>query len=83
MPHNFWTLLTAKTRRLGYAPRRTDGLVRFVVTCMALMFAAMDIVAVPGLALWELTDSPGNTAAEPFDVTVLPAAYSIHRQPPA
>ena len=83
MPHNFCTRLTAKIRRLGYSPHTAEVLVQFLIRCMTLVDAVMDVLNVPETALWECIEGSANPAAEPFDVTVLPAAYSIHRQPPA
>jgi len=83
MPHEFCTRLTAKIRRLGYARHEAERLAGFLVSGMTLVCAVMEVLNVPGRALWEFTRGWDNPATEPFDVTVLPAAYSIQRQPPA
>jgi hypothetical protein len=79
MPHEQLTLLTAKIRKLGYPPHEAERLAGFLVMSMALVCAFMDELAVPRPAVWEWTRQLDTCAAEPFDVTVLPAAYSIHR----
>jgi hypothetical protein len=83
MHHEFCTRLPAKIRRLGYAPHEAERLTGFLVSSMTLVCAVTEVLNVPGRALWELTRVMDNPAGEPFDVTVLPAAYSIHRQLPA
>lgn len=82
MPHEFCTRLTAKIRWLGYAPHEAERLAGFLISSMTLVCAVMEVLKVPNRALWELADGSGNPAAEPFDMIVLPAAYSIQRQPP-
>jgi hypothetical protein len=79
MPHEQLTLLTAKIRHLGYSRHEAERLVRFLVVSMMLVCACMDELAVPRPAVWEWIDRLDTGAAEPFDVTVLPAAYRIQR----
>jgi hypothetical protein len=79
MPHERFTLLTAKIRKLGYAPHEAERLAGFLVMSMALVCAFMDELAVPRPAAWEWNGHLDTFAAEPFNVTVLPAAYSIQR----
>ena len=79
MPHEFCTRLTAKIRRLGYAPHEAERLAAFLIASMMLVCAVMGVLRVPWLAAWELIDRPDTRAAEPFDVTVLPAASGIQR----
>ena len=79
MPHERLTLLTAKIRHLGYSRHEAERLVAFLVVSMTLVCAAMGALNVPGQALWEWIEGSDPCAAEPFDVTVLPAAYSIQR----
>jgi hypothetical protein len=79
MPHEFCIRLTAKIRHLGYSRRYAERFVGFLVVSMALVCACMDVLAVPGPALWEWIGNRDTCAAEPFDVTVHPAAYGIHR----
>jgi hypothetical protein len=81
MQHEFCTRLTAKIRRLGYARHEAERLAGFLVSSMTLVCAVMEVLSVPGLAVWEWIDRLAVCAAEPFDVTVLPAACSIQRQP--
>ena len=71
--------LTARIRRLGYPLKQARHFVRFLVVCMMLVCAFMDMLNVPGQALWEWIEGSDTCAADPFDVMVLPAAYSIHR----
>jgi hypothetical protein len=71
--------LTARIRHLGYSLKQARHFVRFLVVCMMLVCAFMDMLQVPGEALWEGIEGSDSCAADPFDVTVLPAAYSIHR----
>jgi hypothetical protein len=79
MPHDQLTLLTAKIRHLGYSRHEAERLVSFLVVSMALVFSFMDELAVPRPAVWELTGCLDTSAAEPFDVTITPAAYGIQR----
>ena len=79
MPHEFCTRLTAKIRRFGYAPHEAERLAAFLIAGMMLVCAVMGVLRVPGLAGWEWIDRLDICAAEPFDVTVLPAAYGIQR----
>jgi len=79
MPHEFCIRLTAKIRRLGYSRHEAERLVGFLVSSMTLVCAVMGVLKVPGLAVWEWIDRLDSCAAEPFDVTVLPAAYGIQR----
>jgi len=79
MPHERLTLLTAKIRHLGYSRHEAERLCGFLVVSMALVGAFMDELAVPRPAVWEWTGRPDTGAAEPFDITFLPAAYSIQR----
>ena len=79
MPREFCIRLTAKIRRLGYAPHEAEHLTAFLITRMVLVGAVMGVLRVPGLAVWEWIDRLDTSAAEPFDVTVLPAAYGIQR----
>jgi hypothetical protein len=79
MPHEFCTRLTAKIRRLGYAPHEAERLATFLITSIMLVCAVMGVLRVPGLAGWEWIARPDTGAAEPFDVMALPAAYGIQR----
>jgi len=79
MPHERFPVLTAKIRKLGYPPHEAKRLAAFLVVSMALVCAFMDELAVPGPAEWDWTGRLDTCAAEPYDVTVTPAAYSIHR----
>lgn len=82
MTHEFCTLLTAKIRRLGYAPHYARCLLMFLVRCMSLVCAVMELLLVPERALWESGRPNKNPAAESRK-PVFPAAYGIQRLPPA
>lgn len=81
MPHEFCTRLTAKIRKFGYTPHRADCILWFLVRSMTLVCAIMDVLSVPERALWESGRRSKSPAAAPL--FVLPAAYGIHRLPPA
>jgi hypothetical protein len=72
MPHEFCTRLTAKISWFGYAPHEAERLAGFLVSSMTLVCAVMEVLNVPGWALWEQADGYDNPAVEPFDVTILP-----------
>ncbi len=80
MPHEFCTRLAAKIRKLGYAPHRADCILMFLVRSMTVVCAVMDVLNVPGRALWEPGRRSKSPAAAPL--FVLPAAFGIHRLPP-
>jgi len=81
MPHEFCTRLRAKIWQLGYARHTTEILLMFLVRCMTVVCALMDVLNVPERALWESRRRSGRCAAAPL--FILPAASGIHRQPPA
>ena len=82
MLHEFCTRLTAKIRHLGYAPHTADVLLLFLIRCMTLICAVMDVLDVPKRALWEMSGRMKNRAAGPFAHTLNPAAsLPQHRLP--
>jgi hypothetical protein len=83
MLHEFCTLLTAEIRHLGYVSHRADVLLLFLVRCLTLIFAVMEVLDVPEPALWESVSRSKNTAAGPFAHTIPPAASPPHHRLPA
>ncbi len=85
MRHEFCTRLTAMIRHLGYAPHRADCLVMFLVRCMTLVCAVMEVLVVPEDALWETCGRTKNrmTAAGPFAHIISPAASPSRQRQPA
>jgi hypothetical protein len=83
MLHEFCTRLTAKIRRLGYAPHTADVLLMFVIRCMTLVCAVMEVLDVPQPALWESVSRMKNRAAGPFTHTLNPAAPLLQHPLPA
>lgn len=85
MPHEFCTRLTAMIRHLGYAPHIADCLALFLIRCMTLVCAVMDVLDVPEEALWETCGRTKNRniAAGAFAHTLPPAALQLQRPPTA
>lgn len=83
MLHEFCTWLTAKIRWLGYEPHRADVLLLFLIRCMTLVCAVMEVLNVPQPALWESVSRLKNPAAEPVAEKIAPAAYCIQHRLPA
>jgi hypothetical protein len=79
MPHELCSMLTVKILRPRYSANGAKRLVGFFIVSIALAYAFMDVLATPGRASWEWIEKPDPCAAKPFDTTVLPAAYRIHR----
>ena len=83
MLHEFCTRLTAMIRHLGYAPHTADVLLLFLVRCVTLICAVMEVLDVPQPALWESVSRSKNTAAGPFAHTIPPAAPLLYHRLPA
>jgi hypothetical protein len=47
MLHEFCTRLAAEIRHLGYVSHRADVLLLFLVRCLTLIFAVMEVLEVP------------------------------------
>lgn len=80
MAHEFCTRLSAKIRRLGYAPSRANVILMFLIRCMALVCAVMGVLFVPGRAAWESSGQQKDPAPESSD-PIVPAASGEHRTP--
>lgn len=83
MLHEFCTRLAAEIRHLGYVSHRADVLLLFLVRCLTLIFAVMEVLEVPEPALWESVSRSKNTAAGPFAHTIPPAASLLYHRLPA
>ncbi len=83
MLYEYCTQLTAMIRHLGYAPHTADVLLLFLVRCVTLIFAVMEVLNVPQPALWEPVSRSKSTAAGSFAHTTFPAAPLLHHRLPA
>lgn len=83
MLYEYCTRLAAEIRHLGYTSHRAAVLLLFLIRCMTLIFAVIEVLDVPESALWEPVRRMKNRAAGPFAHTLIPAASLLDHRLPA
>ena len=83
MLHEICTRLAAEIRHLGYVSHRADVLFLFLVRCLTLIFAVMEVLEVPKPALWESVSRSKSSPVGPASEIIAPAAPHLHHRLPA